>query len=425
MAQLQFSDKQYLTRSWRMLTREESWIKAVLLLTLYSLIPIVGGMVLVGASFEWARLTAWGVESSPKQKGINFSKCLKTGFFAALAMIVLHAACTFILSLVATVLPFLDDVAWIFIAFIAVIIEVVVLYMTIYDQFSAAFSFNNLWKMISHDPKGLLKIWGEHIKLGLILAIPTVALVLFVFMIILGTVGPDFSYRASMINEAGAWTGSDIEAGFMLLSMMFSTLLPFLVIFWIISSFIAALTSLLTVNMVGLWMLQFRVSEWGNPTDPLPTPMTASDFTTPPTSPTPVSAAPTAAPNNPVAPAAPLTPAPPVTPAVTSATEPSKEAGVSEEFTITEPAPQPENQTVVTPEPALQPAVEQQSVTEEAHQEEQTNVIEKPSVEEEPTKEESSAESLPVNHGAFCPECGSKVSEDSLFCPQCGTKLEN
>ncbi|WP_028263582.1 zinc-ribbon domain-containing protein [Atopobium fossor] len=428
MSQLQFSDKQYLTRSWRMLTREKGWIKAVLLLTLYSLIPIFGSMVVLGASFEWARLTAWGVESSPKQKGINFGKCLKTGFFATVVMMVSQAACTFVISLMTYVLPFLDDVSWIFATFVAVIIDVVVLYMTIYDQFSAAFSFANLWKMISHDFKGLCKIWGEHIKIGLIIALLSIPFLVFMFMIWFGVAAPDIAYQANILNESAVWTSSDVQFAMAMFGKMIIALLPVLIVVWIIGSFFASITGLLTANMIGLWMLQFRVSEWGNPNDPLPTPMTASDFTTPPTSPTAVSVAPAATPTNPMtpmatpqnatsandAPAAPVVPAAPATPIMPSAAEgePVKEVSVPEEPTISES------------EPKVNLEADQQPVSEPVSNEEKTTVIEKSSTEEEPAKTEPSAESLPASHGAFCPECGSKVPENGAFCPQCGTKLE-
>ena len=80
MAKLTFTDQSYFSRDWAMLTRDKGWIKPILLMALASLVPIVGILGVTGYAYEWARLTAWGVDSAPKQRDVKVGACIKSGF---------------------------------------------------------------------------------------------------------------------------------------------------------------------------------------------------------------------------------------------------------------------------------------------------------------------------------------------------------
>ena len=54
------------TSSWKMLTRDKGWLKPLCVLALVGWIPILGQIVVFGYGFEWARLTAWGIDAAPK-----------------------------------------------------------------------------------------------------------------------------------------------------------------------------------------------------------------------------------------------------------------------------------------------------------------------------------------------------------------------
>ena len=69
----------YLSHSWGLLTRDEGWIKPLLVLAAAQLVPVIGPIGVNGYVLEWARLTAWGVDSSPKQKGVDIGGCIKSG----------------------------------------------------------------------------------------------------------------------------------------------------------------------------------------------------------------------------------------------------------------------------------------------------------------------------------------------------------
>ena len=75
------------TTSWKMLTRDKGWIKPILMLTLVGWVPILGQIAILGYGLEWARLTAWGVDAAPKQRGVAYGKVLATGGIAFLVML--------------------------------------------------------------------------------------------------------------------------------------------------------------------------------------------------------------------------------------------------------------------------------------------------------------------------------------------------
>ena len=74
------NSEKYFSRSWALLTRDKGWFKPVILLALSCLVPIVGPLGVFGYMLEWARLTAWGVDAAPKQKGVNIGECISSGW---------------------------------------------------------------------------------------------------------------------------------------------------------------------------------------------------------------------------------------------------------------------------------------------------------------------------------------------------------
>ena len=69
----------YYSRSWKLLSRDKGWYKPLLVMAVALFVPIVGALGVLGYELEWARLTAWGVDSSPKQKNVQVGKCIKAG----------------------------------------------------------------------------------------------------------------------------------------------------------------------------------------------------------------------------------------------------------------------------------------------------------------------------------------------------------
>ena len=74
----------YLRRSWNALTSDEGWWKSICILSLISLIPIVGPIAVSGYCFRWAREAAWGIEEPlPRGKG-DLGAAIKSGWFVFL-----------------------------------------------------------------------------------------------------------------------------------------------------------------------------------------------------------------------------------------------------------------------------------------------------------------------------------------------------
>lgn len=51
-------DDRYFSKSWAMLTKEQGWIKPLLVLTVATLVPVAGPLAVSGYILDWARLTA-------------------------------------------------------------------------------------------------------------------------------------------------------------------------------------------------------------------------------------------------------------------------------------------------------------------------------------------------------------------------------
>lgn len=75
-------DTRYFSCSWHLLTRQKGWIKPILILAIALLVPVAGPLALSGYALEWARLSAWGVDASPKQRGVCVGECIASGWRA-------------------------------------------------------------------------------------------------------------------------------------------------------------------------------------------------------------------------------------------------------------------------------------------------------------------------------------------------------
>ena len=64
-----FQPDKYFARSWALFTREPAWFARVFVFWLAGLVPIFGPVGLGGYFAEWGRLSAWGVETSPRSNG--------------------------------------------------------------------------------------------------------------------------------------------------------------------------------------------------------------------------------------------------------------------------------------------------------------------------------------------------------------------
>ncbi len=275
----------YISRSWDMLTRDKGWIKVILLLALASFVPFVGLIGLVGYGLEWARLTAWGIDSSPKQRGVRIGECLASGWRALVVtfvwMFVWMLAAGIVNSIADVLLPdalasLIGSLLVLAQLFYILVMYVAVLRAAIYTKISAGLNPSRVLEMVKRAPGDLFFFVLIPIVGGLI------ASAIWIFFMLLGGV----SVLPEIIKMARAATGSFDDAMFIRhLTAMLRIVMPIAAIAGYLSSVVNAATSLLSYNAVGLWMRQFDVARWGGPSDPLPQAASLPTSTVPPTTP--------------------------------------------------------------------------------------------------------------------------------------------
>lgn len=269
MNDVQFEPGRYLSRSWVMMTQDSGWIKPVLVLALCLFVPIAGPIAMAGYCWDWARLTAWGIDSAPKQKNVDVGGCFAVGWRATVVGLVWFLV-------IALANGFLD---WLFgymgavgaILTLAVTVGVVLLSMVvmvaelravIYEKIGPGFGFSQVLDMCQRDFGGLMHILGIALLGGLV----QVAVSL-VFVI------GSLSALAPAIMEL-RWAFAYGEPPYYLLAWLLSDVLswglPLLVLMVFLTNVVSVATNLLTVNAMGLWVRQFDLPAWGSPSDPLP-----------------------------------------------------------------------------------------------------------------------------------------------------------
>ena len=275
----------YISRSWDMLTRDKGWIKVILLLALASFVPFVGLIGLVGYGLEWARLTAWGIDSSPKQRGVRIGECLASGWRALVVtfvwMFVWMLAVGIVNSIADVLLPdalanLIGSLLVLAQLFYILVVYVAVLRAAIYTKISAGLNPSRVLEMVKRAPGDLFFFVLIPIVGGLIVS------AIWIFFMLLGGV----SVLPEIIKMARAATGSFDDAMFIRhLTAMLRIVMPIAAIAGYLSAVVNAATSLLSYNAVGLWMRQFDVARWGGPSDPLPQAASLPTSTVPPTTP--------------------------------------------------------------------------------------------------------------------------------------------
>lgn len=266
-----FRPDRYFARSWALLTRDRGWIKPVLVMVAASLVPFVGLLGVLGYAAEWARLTAWGVTSSPKQKGVRVGACIASGWRVFVVMLgwgLVIALVSGVLSMI-PLLGSLLTFAWFVISvFLGVMIMVASLRATIYQKIGAGFRISTIWQMVSSDVAGLARVFGMQMAGAAISWLVGVVIMLLAVMTML----PRLVYYIDYVAEFDA-----IMSDSMRMSLFFDMIVdfltvmgPFLLVVAVASGIISIIMTLLGYTAVGLWMRQFNVPAWGRDEDPLP-----------------------------------------------------------------------------------------------------------------------------------------------------------
>lgn len=367
-------DKKYFSRSWALMTKEKGWIKPILLMALACFVPIVGALGVLGYACEWARLSAWGVDSSPKQKGVKVGACIASGWRAFVVILAWSLVVGILGGIVNAILSFLlrglgSTLVTIAEFVLAAPIMVAALHACVYEKIGAGFKVSRFVEMIKRDPSGLFKtLLIPLAEWGIVAAASTL-----VFSVMIGFALPDIM---RLVYEAQYYGDSYTMAS--IIASILRGVLPGTILFLYATLVVSSAASLLFVNSIGLWMSQFDVRSWGGPDEPLP----AQANTLPPAPVTPVEPAP--APEPAVAPAP--APAPESVPAPVSTPAPEPASAVTPEPVSVpeppaEPAPAEASAPAATPEPA--PASEAAAAPASTPQEEASKPVSVPAPDSE------------------------------------------
>lgn len=255
----------YWSRSWQLLTRDEGWIKPLLVLGAVRLVPIVGHFGADGYGLEWARLTAWGVDSSPKQKNVDTSACLKTGARAFVVSLGYLIVLGFARRLLVGILG--DTLGGLLAAAVGVvggaIIVVAKLHSAIYQSISAGYQVPRVAEMIKRDYRGLLRIAGMALLISL--AITTAITVVLS--------GATLLRAGDILFDLVGYTGYGYDEDWFIVNTMLSLLgrmAPVLCLLIYAATVGSSFESLMVTTATGLWMRQFDVANWGEANEPLP-----------------------------------------------------------------------------------------------------------------------------------------------------------
>lgn len=264
-------DSKYASRSWAMLTRDKGWIKPVLVLSAANFVPIAGGLGTSGYILEWARLTAWGIDASPKQKNVQVGTCIKSGWRAfvvslgwglclALVMGILTALTDAIPGVLGTLLAGLVSLA-VFAAeiFVAVILSIACIRTAIYERIGAGYRIDRVFDMVRRDTRGFFQL-----VLFVLLWSLAASVIVFVIALVIGIA------LVPVLISAG-YGGSE----YAILAALSQTIGIVIILALLLGygfSIVMTACSLVFYNAVALWIRQFDVPAWGRSEDPLPQP---------------------------------------------------------------------------------------------------------------------------------------------------------
>lgn len=269
-----FRPTRYFARSWALLTRESGWIKPVLVMFAALLVPIVGPLGVFGYIIEWARLTAWGVTSSPKQKNVKVGACIASGwrgFVVVLVWKIVLAIIRWVLEAIPLAGGLIERLWPLLSLFLDVVIMVAVLRAVIYQKIGAGLRVSTVWEMLKRDAGGLLRICGMWIigsvAVGVIASIVSFIALAAAFPQLIDYIGYLRNYAAMDVLDP---TGVGLWLFLSIISEVLRMLGPTLLVVCLVIGLGGIIVSMLCYTATGLWMRQFDVPHWRGEADPLP-----------------------------------------------------------------------------------------------------------------------------------------------------------
>lgn len=276
--------------SWKLLRKEKGWWKPLVVLALVGWIPVLGQIVVLGYAYEWARLSAWGLDRAPKRHGIDYSKLLTSGGICFLVMLTMRV----VIGVICRVLfGFTDSNGWMPMGMVldfgsmlrcgmlrdvndvvGSLVEILLgsfvmcamMRATVYDSFKAGWRVDRLFQMIGRDPKGFLKLYISVVMASLavwvywlLCALLLTSLVFWLGAMVLLSNASYFSDITSMVTLMARIGALPLLAcSVVVLAMLF------------LGGVIANAMQLVSINVAGQWFRRFDVPRWGLSSAPLP-----------------------------------------------------------------------------------------------------------------------------------------------------------
>lgn len=257
----------YLRRSWNALTSDEDWWKSVCILSLISLIPIIGPIAVSGYCFRWAREAAWGIEEPlPRGKG-DLGAAIKSGWFVFLPTfvwaMVISIAFT-LLCLIPYVGGFLGVILLLASIVAMIVVYVMVLRGVIYDKMGPGFQIGQAWKMCREEPEGLVRVFG----VGIVCSTVTLFFAMIVYILVFCLVALLSIQPYASSSAAAHYTYGNGYNGYGISTMDLSTAIPScifaVIVFGLIALFVQTTATALVTRSLGYWMAQFEPARWGS-----------------------------------------------------------------------------------------------------------------------------------------------------------------
>lgn len=274
----------YFYDSWHDITSSPGWFVIMLKLALVSLIPVFGAIVVYGYLYTWARERAWGI-NQPMPRRIfenKDGKLYSRGGLIFIISIIVAAITSFILNvdMLASVTRISQMLAYspqslsdpnvlfnmlplyfvphssLFGMVVSVILTIVGWVMSmrvaIYDSFNAGFRLDKVWKMLTHNILGILKVWLMSIIVTVVVTI--IGLVIAGLIVIIP--------MAACFAMSGATVNAAIAAVLLII--------PLLLLAVYVAMVLSSIETALVIRALGYWTETFNVPEWGSYADPLP-----------------------------------------------------------------------------------------------------------------------------------------------------------
>lgn len=274
----------YFYDSWHDITSSPGWFVIILKLALVSLIPVFGAIVVYGYLYTWARERAWGI-NQPMPRRIfenKDGKLYSRGGLIFIISLIVAAITSFILNvdMLASVTRISQMLAYspqslsdpnvlfnmlplyvvphssLFGMVVSVILTIVGWIMSmrvaIYDSFNAGFRLDKVWKMLTHNILGILKVWLMSIIVTVVVTI--VGLVIAGLIVIIP--------MAACFTMSGATVNAAISAILLII--------PLLLLAVYVALVLSSIETALVIRALGYWTETFNVPEWGSYAEPLP-----------------------------------------------------------------------------------------------------------------------------------------------------------